>query len=91
MVYFFSSNISLVGQDSKGPVVLETSKHSTQEDPSGSPDPKNNKPNKSFEQEDNNTIKSPIYPHTPVKVYIDVLVSKSDIYKDFKDVSIIYM
>lgn len=71
--------------------MLETSKHSTQEDPSGSPDPKNNKPNKSFEQEDNNTIKSPIYPHTPVKVYIDVLVSKSDIYKDFKDVSIIYM
>jgi len=54
-------------------------------------DPKDNKPNKSSKPEDNNDIKSPIYPHTPVKVYIDANVSKSDITKDFKDVSIIYM
>jgi hypothetical protein len=67
--------------------------HSTQGKPSGSPeDPKSNKPNKSSELDNSNSLaKSPVYPHTPVKVYNDASVSKFDIYKDFKDVSIIYM
>lgn len=48
----------------------------------------NSKPPK---PEDNNSMKSPIYPHTPVKVYSDASVSKSEMLKDFKGVSIIYM
>ena len=43
----------------------------------------NSKPPK---QEDNNSIKSPIYPHTPVKVYSDASVSKSEMLKDFKGI-----
>lgn len=71
--------------------------YSTQGDPQGDPsiknsmEPNENKPNKSSKPEDKEQFKSPIYPHTPVKVYIDAKVSKSDIAKDFKDVSIIYM
>ena len=68
--------------------------NSSQEDPSGSieEDPKDNKPNKSSNLEDKNNIdKSPIYPHTPFKVYLDASVSKPEITKDFKDASIVYM
>lgn len=88
-IYSASSNKSLVGEDSK-----KISSQSTQGDPSGSPkkDPKSNKPNKSSEIENSKSLaKSPVYPHRPVKVYHDASVSKFDIYKDFKDVSIIYM
>lgn len=89
--YSASSNKSLVEQNSKN--ISDTSdSHSTQGDPSGSPkkDPKSNKPNKSDENS-KSLVKFPVYPHTPVKVYPDASVSKSDIYKNFKDVSIIYM
>ena len=48
-------------------------------------------PNKPPKQEDNNTIKSPIFPHTPVKVYENAAISKKDIVKDFKEVPLIYM
>ena len=41
-------------------------------------------------EEDGNAIKSPIYPHTPVKVYFDAKVSKSEYTKDFKETSLIY-
>lgn len=84
MVYFVSSNFSLVGQKS------QKFFHVTQTNISAQGDPKDNKPNKSSKQEDN-TQNSPIRPHIPVKVYIDAKVSKSDITKDFKNVSIIYM
>lgn len=85
LVYFVSSNFSLVGQTSK------KSFHMAQTNISAQGDPNDNKPNKSSEQEDNNTKNSPILPHTPVKVYIDANASKSDIIKDFKNVAIIYM
>ncbi len=49
-----------------------------------------NKPPK-LEDNNNNTTKFPVYPHTPVKVYSDASVFKSDMLKDFKKVSIIYM
>ncbi|GAA5111631.1 hypothetical protein GCM10023339_13840 [Alloalcanivorax gelatiniphagus] len=64
--------------------------HVTQTNISAQGDPNDNKPNKSSKQDDN-TKNSPILPHNPVKVYIDAKVSKSDIIKDFKNVSIIYM
>lgn len=80
-----SSAYSQVGQKSKKFL------HVTQTNISAQGDPKDNKPNKSSKQEDNNTKNSPILPHNPVKVYIDAKVSKSDIIKDFKNVSIIYM
>lgn len=88
------SNKSLVGEDSKN--ISDDASHSTQgdPDPSGPPkkDPKSNKPNKSSEIENSKSLaKLPVYPHSPVKVYNDASVSKVDIYKDFKDVSIIYM
>lgn len=86
------SNKSLVVEDSQN--ISEDTSQSTQGDPSGPPkkDPKSNKPNKSYEIENSKSLaKSPVYPNTPVKVYHDVSVSKFDIYKDFKDVSIIYM
>ena len=92
--YSASSNKSLLGEDSKNISYTSDAGHSTQGDPSGPPkkDPKSNKPNKSNEIENSKSLaKSPVYPHTPVKVYRDASVSKSDIYKDFKDVSIIYM
>ena len=90
--YSASSNKSLVAQDSKNISDTSDLSHSTQGDPLGSPkkDPKSNKPNKSDENS-KSLVKSPVYPHTPVKVYADASVSKSDIYKDLKDVSIIYM
>ena len=91
--YSASSNKSLL-EDSKNVYYTSDASHSTQGDPSGPPkkDPKSNKPNKSNEIENSKSLaKSPVYPHTPVKVYHDASVSKSDIYKDFKDVSIIYM
>jgi len=47
-------------------------------------------PNKPPKPEDN-TTKFPVYPHTPVKVYSDASVFKSDMLKDFKKISIIYM
>lgn len=51
-------------------------------------DPKDNKPKKSSKQEDKNTKNCPpVYPHTPVKVYMNADVSRSDIIKDFKEVS----
>ena len=87
LVYFFSTNISLVGQDSKNLFETSQSNNSTQEDQ----DPKDNKPKECSKQKVNNTIKYPVYPHTPVKVYINASLSKSNITKDFKDVSIIYM
>lgn len=82
-----------MGQDSKKLFDTSQTNNSTRGDPEGSPnkDPKNNKPNKFSKQEYNNTIKSPIYLYTPVKVYIDAKVYKSDITNDFIDVSIIYM
>ena len=88
--YYFSYNKSLVEQDSQN--ISDDDSYSTQGEPSGSPkDPKSNKPNKSYENS-NSLAKSPVYPCTPpVKVYHDAVVSKFDIYKDFKDVSIIYM
>lgn len=90
--YSASSNGSPLGQDSKNISDTSDASHSTQGDPEGSPkkDPKSNKPNKSSENS-KSLAKSPVYPHTPVKVYQDASVSKSDINKDFKDVSIIYM
>lgn len=89
--YSVSYNKSLVEEDSQN--ISDDDSHSTQGEPSGSPeDPKSNKPNKSSEKENSNGLaKSPVYPHTPVKVYHDASISKFDIYKDFKDVSIIYM
>ena len=86
-VLYFKSQI----EDSKN--ISDDNSHSTQGEPSGPPkDPKSNKPNKSYEKENSNSLaKSPVYPCTPVKVYHDASVSKIDIYKDFKDVSIIYM
>lgn len=90
--YSTSPNKSLVGEDSQN--ISDDTSQSTQGDPSGPPkkDPKSNKPNKSYEIENSKSLaKSPVYPNTPVKVYYDASVSKFDIYKDFKDVSIIYM
>lgn len=86
-----SDNNSLMEENSKN--ISDGDSYSTQGEPSGEPeDPKSNKPNKSSGLENSNSLaKSPVYPHTPVKVYHDANVSKSDIYKDFKDVSIIYM
>lgn len=92
--YSISSNKSLVGQDSKNISDTPDASQSTQGDPSGPPkkDPESNKPNKSYEIENSNSLaKSPVYPHIPVKVYLDACVSKPDIYKDFKGVSVIYM
>ena len=92
--YSISDNKSLVGRKLENSQnISDHHSHSTQEEPSGEPeDPKSNKPNKSSELENSNGLaKSPVYPHTPVKVYHDASVSKFDIYKDFKDVSIIYM
>lgn len=87
--YSVSYNKSLVEEDSQN--ISDDDSYSTQGEPSGSPkDPKSNKPNKSYENS-NSLAKSPVYPCTPVKVYYDASVSKFDIYKDFKDVSIIYM
>lgn len=37
------------------------------------------------------TIKTPVYPNTPVKIYDDAQESKSDMLKDFKNKVIIYM
>jgi len=90
--YSASSNKSFVAQDSKNISDTSDVSHSTQGDPSGSPkkDPKSNKPNKSDENS-KSLVKSPVYPHTPVKVYPDASVSKYDIYKDLKDIAIIYM
>lgn len=98
-VLFSSSalyNKSIVGKDSKNISDAYANK-STQgdPDPSGPPkkDPKSNKPNKFTEIENSKSLTKSraVYPHTPVKVYHDASVSKLDIYKDFKDVSIIYM
>lgn len=88
--YSASPNKSLVAQDSKNISDTSDVSHSTQGDPSPNKYPKSNKPNKSDENP-NSLVKSPVYPHTPVKVYLNASVSKSDIYKDLKDVSIIYM
>lgn len=92
LTYSTSSNKYLVGQDSKNISGTSDISHSTQGDPEGSPkkNPQSNKPNKSDENS-NNLVKSPVYPHVPVKVYPDAAVSKSDIYKYLKDLSIIYM
>lgn len=89
--YSISDNNYLTEENSKN--ISDDDSYSTQGEPSGEPeDPKSNKPNKSSELENSNSLaKSPVYPHTPVKVYHDASVSKFDIYKDFKDVSIIYM
>ena len=92
--YSASPNKSLVAQDSKNISDTPDVSHSTQGGPSGpsKKDPESNKPNKSDEIENSNSLtKSPIYPHTPVKVYHDACVSKYDIYRDLKDVSVIYM
>lgn len=93
--YSVSDNKSLV---EKGKNISDKGSHSIQGKPSGDPeDPKSNKPNKSSPgskdeiKNSNNLAKSPLYPCTPVKVYHDASVSKSDINKDFKDVAIIYM
>ena len=89
--YSISDNKSLAEEDSQK--ISDDNSQSTEREPSGEPeDPKSNKPNKSNEIENSQSLaKSPVYPHTPVKVYHDASVSMSDIYKDFKDVSIIYM
>ena len=89
--YSISDNNYLMEENSK--IISDDDSYSTQGEPSGEPeDPKSNKPNKSSGLENSNSLaKSPVYPHTPVKVYHDASVSKFDIYKDFKDVSIIYM
>lgn len=92
--YSASSNKSLVGQDSKNISDTSDVSHSTQGGPSGpsKKDPESNKLNKSDDIENSNSLtKSPVYPHTPVKVYHDACVSKYDIYRDLKDVSVIYM
>jgi hypothetical protein len=81
-----------LGQDSKNISDTSEASHSTQGDPEGpsKKDPKSNKPNKNTENS-KSLAKSPVYPHTPIKVYQVASISKSDINKDFKDVSIIYM
>ena len=48
-------------------------------------------PNKPSEPEGDSKMKSPVYPHTPVKVYENVALSKKDISKNFKGVPLIYM
>lgn len=84
LIYIAFYNKYLVGLNSKKIAATPVARYSTQRDPEGSPEKdRNNKANKS--------PKFPIYPNTPVKVYLDANVSKSDITKDFKDVSIIYM
>ena len=88
--YFVLFKKSLVGQDSQKISDTDDTSQSTDGDPSPKKDPEGNKPNKPSVNS-KNLIKSPVYPDTPVKVYQDASVSKSDIYKDFKDVSIIYM
>lgn len=55
--------------------------------PKGGGDKKDNDAKKSGDS----TTKTPIYPNTPVKIYDDAEESKSDMLKDFKDKSIIYM
>lgn len=91
MSYSTSSNRSLVREDSQN--ISDNTSQSTEGGPEGPfKKDQSNKPNKSFEIENSKILaKSPVYPNTPVKVYHDANVSKSDIYKDFKDVSIIYM
>lgn len=81
-----------LGQDSKNISDTSEASLSTQGDPEGpsKKDPKSNKPNKNTENS-KSLAKSPVYPHTPIKVYQVASISKSDINKDFKDVSIIYM
>lgn len=88
-VFFNSTNSSA---EAEGQKISDTSdaSHSTHEDPSPKKEPESNEPNKSPE-DCKNLAKSPIYPHKPVKVYQDASVSKPEINKDFKDVSIIYM
>ena len=96
-VYITPFNISLVRQDSRKlshSLEVDKTNNAGQVDPELSPheEPEGNKPNKPCESGDkNSTNKLPIYPHTPVKVYVDAHISKSDITKDFKDLSIIYM
>jgi len=90
--YTVSSSSSLV-QDKK---ISGRREYSTQGDPRGSKNPKSNKSNKpSKSDQDSSSFtgkpKTPVYPHPPVKVYQDADVSKSDIYIDFKDKSVIYM
>jgi len=66
----------------------ETESQNTPGDPKRNNNPK--KDNDAKESEDS-TIKTPVYPNTPVKIYYDAQESKSDMLKDFKNKVIIYM
>jgi hypothetical protein len=76
----------------------EDSCNNETESPNVPEDPKKNNPKDEFEtaktpkSSDSQLRKqTPIYPHTPVKVYNNAKESKSDIVRDFKKKTVIYM